>query len=190
MRIKKKYLFPAIFLSLLLLNGCLLSPKLIEDNTSKDFLKTKYAQIDIYTGEYSEGGFTQHMYESRKHILESNDLSDQDKKELTEKLDSHKYEKGRYFFYNIYAREPLLNEKKPDNLQFIDKNNNDLIEDILPSSFKITTLTDHGSYTTYQYIYMIKLKKPITSTEMKENGPYYLIAYFSDGKQNLKYIIK
>jgi hypothetical protein len=181
---------PLFSLLVIMLNGCLLSLDLVSDNTSKDFLKTKYANIDIYTGEYNEDGLKQHLYETRKNILESSDLSDLEKKNLTDDLEKVKYEKGKYFFYTVYSREPLLNEKKPDKFQFIDKNNTDLIEVLLPSSFKVTTLTQYGSFTTYQYIYLIKLKKSIDKQEFKDNGPFYLIAFFDNGRQNLRYIIK
>lgn len=158
---------------------------LVQDQTNKEYLASKYGEFKLYGMEIIKKRFPVVM-EYLKYNIENDTItgwSDEKKQEILKDLDSWKYEEKRYFSFVILTEKMV---KPKDVFLKFDIFGKDFKQEICHTNMYVTNAEDGKMK--YAFNFILRTCKALTKENFKKQN-FYLLVTFPD-KTKVRYLIK
>ncbi len=147
---------------LLTVAGCglgLREAKLVDNGVSQQYMQEKFGKVTYSSVHFCiESEFNDLMRLHKESVIEST-WSQEDKEKEFAVLNNMKFEKDRYLVYFFRLRSPALVSAKDVQIAFDDQKST-IIQLTVPMQNKVTIRTQYGSTVSYNYVWLMQLKKP------------------------------
>jgi len=182
-----KGLILAVITLLFILSGCALDQAtLVSNNVSKEYLNDKYGEI-TYTNLYftPKYDFDESIRVAREGILSSDRLSNSEKETLISQMRPfNTYAEKQYLTFFFRLKSPTIVKKGDIMLSFNNMNGNTIIDQILFVPNKVTIEYKGSTSHSYNYAWIVKLKKPFTKENFPD-GNYKVIVSYPNGQSTI-----
>jgi hypothetical protein len=156
---------------------------LIKDELPKDHVFNK---VKLVVKDLRKSHFNQFVLYTRRSVVEDEDYSEAQKKEILNRVEKYEFKENQFFGYTMAYDRPFLDEEIDIKFQLLNSQNEDLLESVDLFKIKHHMISSYGTTTSYNYTWILVSKVPLNKGSIdKTSQPVHLVLTFKDGKQRI-----